>query len=227
MREFTDITIVLDRSGSMQVIKEGTLTGINNFIKEQRETPGEGCWTLVDFDDPGSAAMRKETFPRTVMAQVSQEQVGLVTSAMYQPYGDTALIDAVCITIDATGQRLAAMKEADRPNRIVFVIQTDGQENRSTRFKKEDLAARIATQEKEYNWKFIFLGANMDAKEVGTGYAIPTFRSQSYAHTNVGTRAVLGCASKGLKAWKAESANDELYLAPLEPEGSELPGKNP
>lgn len=51
-RDYTDITIILDRSGSMSCIREGTIQGINAFIAEQKAIPGDGCWTLALFDAP-------------------------------------------------------------------------------------------------------------------------------------------------------------------------------
>ena len=47
----TDITVVLDRSGSMESIASDVIGGLNTFIREQAQVEGEACFTLVQFDD--------------------------------------------------------------------------------------------------------------------------------------------------------------------------------
>jgi hypothetical protein len=102
---FADITMILDRSGSMSAIQDATIKGFNEFVQEQRAVPGDGCWSLVQFDDQYEV----------VYAQKPQHDVPLLTSGTFQPRGSTALIDAVCRTIDDTGRRFSAMPEEQRP----------------------------------------------------------------------------------------------------------------
>jgi hypothetical protein len=47
----TDITLVIDRSGSMEEIRSDAEGGVNAFIREQAQQPGEVLLTLVQFDD--------------------------------------------------------------------------------------------------------------------------------------------------------------------------------
>jgi hypothetical protein len=46
---YTDINIVLDRSGSMQGIKADTIGGFNAFLEQQKVTPGEATITLAHY----------------------------------------------------------------------------------------------------------------------------------------------------------------------------------
>lgn len=48
--DFADITIVVDRSGSMASVKDDAEEGVNAFIAEQAKAPGEAVLTLVQFD---------------------------------------------------------------------------------------------------------------------------------------------------------------------------------
>ena len=41
---------IIDRSGSMEMIKDDAIGGFNNFLKEQKRIPGEAGVTLVMFD---------------------------------------------------------------------------------------------------------------------------------------------------------------------------------
>ena len=47
----THLYFLLDRSGSMQSIKDDTEGGFDAFIAEQRKQPGECRVTLAQFDD--------------------------------------------------------------------------------------------------------------------------------------------------------------------------------
>jgi len=46
----TDITLVVDRSGSMQQRREDAEGGVNAFIQQQAEEQGAAVLTLVQFD---------------------------------------------------------------------------------------------------------------------------------------------------------------------------------
>ena len=45
-KDLTDITLVVDRSGSMNQIKSDAEGGINEFIKAQANEPGDALLTL-------------------------------------------------------------------------------------------------------------------------------------------------------------------------------------
>ena len=46
----TQITIVLDRSGSMASVREATIGGFNEFVEGQKAVPGDANLTLIQFD---------------------------------------------------------------------------------------------------------------------------------------------------------------------------------
>lgn len=48
--DLTDITLVVDRSGSMQAIREDAQGGVNALMQQQVKEPGEATLTLVQFD---------------------------------------------------------------------------------------------------------------------------------------------------------------------------------
>ena len=148
--ELTDITLVVDRSGSMDSIQSDAEGGINSFIKEQASLEGDALLTLIQFDTEYEFIHRGEPIN-------SIPQYSLV------PRGMTALLDAVGRGINETGDRLAKMKEEDRPGLVVFVVMTDGLENSSKEFTKEQVRKLIEHQQSKYNWQFIFLGADQDA----------------------------------------------------------------
>ena len=157
--DLTDITVVLDRSGSMAACQAEAENGLNRFISEQAKAPGEAIFTLVQFDDV------YEFVYKGVLIQD-------VPKCRLVPRGMTALLDALGKAINETGERLAALPESERPGAVVFVIITDGQENSSQEFKREQIKAMIEHQQSVYNWQFTYLGANQDAFAVANDYGI-------------------------------------------------------
>ncbi len=204
MRDYTDTIIILDESASMQELKEGTLQGINNFIKEQKEVPGEGCWSLYTFND----------FSRLIWNQVDQKEVQPLTWDSYRPSGSTALLDAVCRAIDETGARLSRLPDHLKPDKVLFVIMTDGEENCSRKFNKFNMADKISHQQDKYNWKFLFLGANQDAIATAAQYHIPISQAFTYQATSKGALETYNMVSRATKSWKLNGINPDLNLIP-------------
>jgi hypothetical protein len=62
-----------------------------------------------------------------------------------------------------TGQRLAKMAEQDRPGVVIFVIVTDGMENRSKEYTSERVRALVQEHTDRWKWQFVYIGANQDA----------------------------------------------------------------
>ena len=149
-RDLTDLTVVLDRSGSMAECRAEAENGLNHLIAKQKEEPGDAIFTLVQFD----------TEYAFVHKGVPIREVPLCRLV---PRGMTALLDAVGRSIAEAGERLKTMPEGERPGLVVFVIVTDGQENSSHEFTKPQIKKMIEHQQSVYGWKFVFLGANQDA----------------------------------------------------------------
>jgi hypothetical protein len=157
--DLTDITLVVDRSGSMEAVREDAEGGVNAFLREQAQQPGEALLTLVQFD---------------THYEFVHQGVPVKDAPGYKlvPRGCTALLDAVGRAINETGDRLAKTAETDRPGLVVFVIVTDGHENASREFSKAKVKEMIDRQQSQYHWQFTFLGANQDAFAEAGGMGI-------------------------------------------------------
>lgn len=207
----TDITLVVDRSGSMDSMKGDAEGGINAFIKEQKEAAGDALFTLVQFDTEYEFLY-------------SGTPIKDVRAYVLVPRGRTALLDALGRAVNETGSRLEKMAEADRPGLVVFVIVTDGQENSSKEFKLAQIKEMIERQQSVYKWKFIFLGTNQDAfAEAGgmgiqlTGAANYTpataqaaYRSSSKSATRMRELAARGVEPEQIKAEFTEDERTEM-----------------
>ena len=149
-KDLADITLVVDRSGSMHACQSDAEGGINQFVKDQKAGGGEALFTLVQFDTEYDFIHKG-----VPIAQVGEYRL--------VPRGQTALLDAVGRAIVETGERLDKMDEANRPGCVVFVIVTDGHENSSKEFQVDKIREMITRQQDDYQWQFTFLGADAQA----------------------------------------------------------------
>ena len=159
---YTDITIVLDRSGSMSGSESDVIGGFNQLVADQKKGEGTATLTLIQFDNK---------YEVNYTAKDIQEVEDL-TGDTYRPRGTTALHDAFGKTINTTGERLANMPESERPEKVLFVVQTDGMENASKEYSLEKVKEMVTHQSDKYNWEFMFLGADIDAIGVGRSLGI-------------------------------------------------------
>jgi hypothetical protein len=177
--DFTDITLVLDRSGSMGVIKEATIEAFNGFLASQRTGVGIAHMTLIQFDEQYEPICRG----------LPLESVASLTGETYQPRGSTALLDAMGRAIGETGDRLRDMPEHERPGTVLFVTLTDGQENASRQFTLHQINDLISRQRDTYRWEFVFLAANQDAIAAASQMGIGASHAMTFSHSNGGTVA--------------------------------------
>ena len=182
----TDITVVLDRSGSMASIAGDVIGGLNTFVRAQAQVEGEACFTLVQFDDQYEV----------VHAHVAVQDVPPLTAQTYVPRGSTALLDAIGRTIVATGARLAMMAEADRPQAVIFALQTDGLENASREFSRQQVFDMIRHQEAHYAWQFVFLAADQDAIAEGATMGFASASALDYDKDGEGVSALYSAISE-------------------------------
>lgn len=170
MKDAIDMTVLLDRSGSMASIKAETESGFAFFLNEQKKQPGEAKLTLVQFD--------------TEYEQVySAKNLADVSSLNLQPRGCTALHDSLAKAIVDTGERLKGIPEVDRPAKVLFIVITDGLENSSREHTKESVRKMIEHQTSAYQWQFIYLGANQDAFAEAGSLGISVMNAMTYAPT--------------------------------------------
>ena len=178
--DLTHLYFLLDRSGSMQSIREDTIGGFDAFIAEQRTQPGQCRVTLAQFDD------RYEVV-------YSDRPIGEVPGLQLQPRGTTALLDAIGRLVTDAGERLAALPESERPGTVIVGIMTDGHENASKEWSHAAVKALIEQQTRTYGWEFLYMGADQDAIEVGTGLGVPEARSVTYSRRS--SRAAMASTS--------------------------------
>lgn len=188
-KDLTHITLVVDRSFSMQSMQGEAENGINNLIRSQAREEGECTFTLVEFDN---------------IYNIVHNGTNIKNVDRYKliPRGSTALYDAIGRAITETGNYLSNIKEQDRPNLVIFAIITDGQENSSSEFTLNQIKEMISRQEKEFSWKFEFLGVGVAGFQ-GTSMGI----SVSVNYNQVKTAAVYENMSEKFASMRTRSYN--------------------
>ena len=171
MREnLTELVFILDRSGSMSGLESDTIGGFNSMLEKQRKEEGEALVSTVLFDDVCEVIHDREDI----------KEVSKLTPEDYYVRGCTALLDAVGGAIHHIGNVHKYAREEDRPGKTLFVITTDGLENASREYTFKKVKKMIERQKEEYNWEFLFLGANIDAIEVAGHMGIARDRAANY-----------------------------------------------
>ena len=180
------INFVLDKSGSMGSIQDATISGFNEFLADQQAEGGSAAMTLTLFDT---------TFHTSARA-LPVAEVRPLDRASYSPGGMTALYDAIAHTMKITDDYVAAA----HPNQVLFVIMTDGMENASREFTREQMLAMIEERQQTQHYEFIYLGANQDAYAVSQSMGIRDGRSLTYDASPDEARATMGRVSHNVKA---------------------------
>ena len=173
----TEIICIIDRSGSMNSVRQDAIGGFNAFVEQQAQEPGEARITVVLFN--GEYQLLCDSVPLDDIRLSNQNFV---------PRGSTALLDAVGRTIDNVGKRLAATIEPERPGQVIVAILTDGAENSSRRYSRSQVASMIEHQTTKYSWEFVFLAANQDAITAARSISIAAADAVSFDSTAEGTQ---------------------------------------
>lgn len=182
----TEILFILDRSGSMATIATDAIGGFNSFVVAQRQEPGEARLTLVLFDYEYEV----------VHDGLLLKDVPALNPMTYVPRGMTAMNDAIGRGMITLGARLNATPEAERPGKVICCILTDGMENASREFTREQIASMIKTQQDVYSWQFLFLAANIDTEATAQSLNIDAVYAVSFVATDVGTQEAYRALSK-------------------------------
>jgi len=195
LKNYTEIVVLLDRSGSMITIKDDMEGAYREFLKKHKETPSTRI-TLVQFDDRDDQDVVYERC-----------KVGEAKALRLEPRGITPLVDAFVKLIDRTGERLRDLPERERPNQVVFVVITDGQENASKTYKRSDVFQRVTHQRERYGWDFIYLGANQDAIKEAHTYGIPALSTLSVGSSGIEAYSALQLLTNKSAFYAAENAS--------------------
>ena len=168
--EKLELVFLLDRSGSMSGLEPDTIGGFNSLIEKNKDK--DVLVTTVLFDHNVEFLHERENI----------KKVKELTNKEYFVRGSTALLDAIGLTINKISK-----ESEDR--KVIFVITTDGMENASREYKRNQIKKMI---EKRKDWEFMYLGANIDSYTEAGSIGIRKDRTSNYKATKVGTEKMFG-----------------------------------
>ena len=148
---YLHICVILDESASMAALRNDVLYSLTEFFKERRVVTSRQV--KVDF------YLFAESI-KGVSSNVDLNDFDTEFLEMsYECRGATAFNDAFCEAVDTLGSDFARMSEAERPERVIVAVVTDGIDNCSVKSTLDDVFRRLDEQTSVYNWDFEFFYA--------------------------------------------------------------------
>ena len=202
----TELVFILDRSGSMHGLEGDTIGGFNSMLDRQKAVRGDALVTTALFSD-GWELLHDRTALRGVKP---------LTEKDYVVGGCTALLDAIGRTIDKIERAHRSTVEAERPAHTVLVITTDGLENASREYGRNQIRQLVSRKQEKDGWEFLFLGANMDAIAAAADIGIQASRAAQYVCDAVGTRTHYNSLNDALESLRCSAPLTAAWKAPIE-----------
>jgi len=191
--DYTHITVILDRTGSMESIRDDTIGGFNAFLNEQKTHSGKATLSLIQFD---SQDPYEEIHQFKPLADIPE-----LTRNTYIPRAATPLLDALGRGINTLENNLSALEEDSQPSKIIFVVITDGMENASQEFSRDQIEKMIKEKTEKEDWQFVFLSADFDAINEAGDIGFQTNKAYLFVKDRKGS----------IKAWNALSKRTSEY----------------
>ena len=186
------INFVLDKSGSMDIIRAATISGFNEFLGDQQREGGEARMTLTLFD----------TEFTTIASAVPVREIAPLELATYAPDGCTALYDAIGHTMRITDEYVAK----HHPDQVLFVIMTDGAENASREFGQRRIFDLIKERQDTAGYEFIYLGANQDAYEASEQIGIAHDKAMNWQAEPAAAAATMKRVSHNVRGYRRDGS---------------------
>ena len=186
---------VLDRSGSMNALAEDAIAGFDALLSEQKKINPETLFSLSIFDHEIIA----------IHDSVPLIDVPNLSSEIYVPRGATALNDAIGTMIQQIGKR------EKRSTRVLIAILTDGKENSSRQFSRNDIMRMVTYRRTTYDWQFIFIGPK-DAFEYALSIGIPRSNVVGFDLNPEGMQEIMQRLSKSMTAYQLGDRRYALKL---------------
>jgi hypothetical protein len=186
--------ILLDRSGSMQVLWSEALHSVNAYVKKLAEDQVDTGVTLATFDKDGEELkfeiVRDRIIPSTWKPVSSEDAI---------PRGMTPLNDAIgrIVTLAKAGFNGTPF------DKLALVIMADGLENASREYSHK-AAKTLLDDCRAKNWQVIFLGANFDNAAQAEAYG--SVAAQSMAVGAASLSAAMSATAAKRRAYAGAGA---------------------
>lgn len=209
-KNLTYLIFVIDRSGSMDSIRNDMIGGFNAFIKSQREAKLGDCRVF---------AYKFDTEYEPMFENIDLNLTPELTKANYEPRGGTALYDSLGKTITDIGAKLTAMKEEDRPEKVLIVTITDGEDNdhlhkNAVSLTSAQVAEMVKTQTNVYKWDFAYIGANQDSWAVGGSMGLSKGTTMNYCADSDGVTQAFASLGSSTRDYRSAGVGTRFSFDP-------------
>lgn len=191
MKDLTELVFILDKSGSMNGLESDTIGGFNSTIDKQKKVDGKCLVSTILFSNDSVV----------LHDRVDIQEIKKMTEDDYKADGCTALIDAMGGAIKHIKKVHKYIRKEDVPEKVLFVITTDGMENASSKYTSDDVK-KMVEEQKEKGWEFLFLGANIDAVETAKQYGIYEDRVANYINDSEGIEVCNMSFSRAIESFR-------------------------
>jgi Mg-chelatase subunit ChlD len=191
----THIHVILDRSGSMEAVRDDAIGGFNAFLQEQRALGSNATLTLVQFDSQDPYDVVHDFRPLDTVPPLDHRT--------FVPRGSTPLLDALGRGVVDLERRLAALPRALRPGKVVFAIITDGQENASREFGHDQIRKMLRDCQEKRNWVVAFLSSELEAVHEAGRLGVHDGARMHFAPSGVGAQAAFQSLSKAVGRFRS------------------------
>lgn len=186
----TVVHVLLDSSGSMEAVRDSTISGYNEYVNSLKKDGGKFKFSLTTFDsDYVGLRLNK------VHENVYVDDVPELTRKTFVPNGMTPLYDAFCTVLKDA--------KSKKDEKHLFVVLTDGDENTSREYTRDDMKKLKAEYEDKGNWTFVYLGANQDAIETAKSFGYSASNASNFNATSVGTKTAFSSLSVATRSMSA------------------------
>lgn len=200
-KDLVEIVFILDRSGSMSGLEADTIGGFNNMIEKQKGIEGDAIISTVLFDNHFEVLHNR----------MNLKEINKMTDKEYFVRGSTALLDAIGRSITKIINVHKSISEEEKPEQVMFVITTDGMENASREYSYKKVKDLIDDQKKFYDWIFLFLGANIDAVDVGSKFGIDKVYTATFHADEAGIKLNYKVLDDAVSSIRKEKILDENW----------------
>jgi hypothetical protein len=169
----TAVTMVLDRSGSMESCRAATIESVNAYLMKSRNDDNlkDADFELAIFDTEAYDVIRRGDL-------IAAKNI---TTEEFEPRSGTPLLDAVGRGIDGLDKRAV-------DDKAILVVVTDGLENSSRKHTYESIKALLDDRQKK-GWLVLFLGAGLESAREGIRMGVQSANVASIALDEVRLRA--------------------------------------
>lgn len=195
------IYFLLDRSGSMASMASDVIGGFNTFLAAQSADGEDALMTLIQFDSENSHEI--------LALAAALRDVSKLDAGTFLPRGGTPLYDAIGhMVADAAIRSEARAGAGVSAEDILFVIFTDGEENQSVEYTRQNVFDLISRKEGA-GWTFVFMGANQDVYAETEHIGIKAGNAQAFRADRMGSATAFDSVNKAVLSRRGKLRSHE------------------